>query len=183
MAEASRFMDRLFTELRMEEKIKIKMPTEQYEEIYTLKNSSDETKAKFARDAFRRIEELVDSGNLKLPKLSDKPMSNSYADPAFIKAIIEDIKNGQRVFFITEDKDLKIRLKSKMEQENIDDSNIIICSFEAMLQDKNKIVDEEREREKERIKKEKEANEMFEKIEKGTITQRVVENTLVKWLK
>lgn len=58
MAEPSRAIDRFFDELTNHNNIKIIMPTEQYEEIYNLKKSDEQSSSKAARDAFRRIEDF-----------------------------------------------------------------------------------------------------------------------------
>ncbi len=148
MAEPNDAIDRFFRELAQHENIKITMPTEQYEEIYKIK-SNDGDSAKAARDAFRRIEKLVDSKHIDIFELEITPnQSLSYADPIFIKMILEDLKNEKEVYFITEDKDLKIRLKSKIEAEKLNEKNIVIYSFESLYNEKYNIVNKERERKK-----------------------------------
>lgn len=148
MAEPNEAIDRFFKELTLSENIKITMPTEQYEEIYKLKKGDAET-AKAARDAFRRMEKLIDSKHIDIPELKEMPdYSPSYADPIFMKMILEDLKNDKQVYFITEDKDLKIRLKSKIIAEKLNENNIVICSFESLYSEKYNIVDEQRERKK-----------------------------------
>ena len=153
MAQSNVGVERFFNEIQEYPNIYITMPTEQYEEIYNLKNSDIEVKAKPARNAFRIIEKLFDSKHLNIRELKDEPNKvKAYADPVFIKMITENLKEQKKVYFITEDKDLKIRLKSKVESEKLNIENLVICSFETLYEDKENLVDEERNRKKD-IKK------------------------------
>lgn len=178
MAEPSEAIDRFFSEFADYDSIKITMPTEQYEEIYNLKRSDFKSSSKAARDAFRRIEKLVDSKHIDILDLKDMPDDSSfYADPIFIKMIIEDLKNENQVYFVTEDKDLKIRLKSKIESEQLNENNIIICSFETLYNDKYNIIDEERKR----IKKGEEMDDFFAKLTTESLKDKAL-NKLVSFL-
>jgi hypothetical protein len=175
MAEPNKAIDRFFNEFTAYDNIKITMPTEQYEEIYNLKKSDEQSNSKAARDAFRRIEKLVDSKYIDILGLKDMPDdSSSYADPIFIKMITEDLKNEKPVYFITEDKDLKIRLKSKIESEQLNENNIVICSFDTLYNDKYNIVDEERKR----IKKGKEIDEFFAKLQTDNLKDKVLDKVI-----
>lgn len=179
MAEPNKAIDRFFNEFATYDNIKITMPTEQYEEIYNLKRSVEETSSKAARDAFRRIEKLVDSKSIDIRNLKDMPAnSSSYADPIFIKMIIEDLKSEKQMYFITEDKDLKIRLKSQIELKKLNENNIVICSFETLYNDKYNIVDEERKR----IKKGEEIDEFFAQLQTDNLKDKVLDK-VVSFLK
>jgi len=170
MAEPNKAIDRFFKELNIHKNIKITMPTEQYEEIYKLKKGDVET-AKAARDAFRRIENLVDSKHIDIPELKEMPdYSPSYADPIFMKMILEDLKKDKQVYFITEDKDLKIRLKSKIEALKLNENNIVVCSFESLYNEKYNIVDEERERKK----KEEESDKFLADLQNDSLKDKAI---------
>ena len=162
MAKANIGVERFFNEILEYPNINITMPTEQYEEIYNLKNSDMEVKAKPARSAFRIIEKLFDSKHLNILELKDKPNAvKAYADPVFIKMITDNLKVEKEVYFITEDKDLKIRLKSKIESEKLNIGNLVICSFNTLYEDKHNLVDEERNRKKKSEKFDKEMEQMM----------------------
>lgn len=149
MTDSNEGVNRFFNEISKYKNIKITMPREQYEEIYNLKNSDVELKSKSGRHAFRVIEKLFDSKHLDILELDDEVnKSQAYADPVFINMITEDLKNDKQVYFITEDKDLKIRLKSKIKTEKLNEDNMIICSFDTLYQDKYNIVEEDRTRKK-----------------------------------
>lgn len=138
-------VNRLFDELLKYSNISIIMPKEQYEEIYNLKKNESDIKSANARNAFRRIEKLFDNYKLKIPGLNDKSVNSStYADPVFIDLIIQDLKENQRVFFITEDKDLKIRLKSKIYTEglSLNEDYIKIFSFNEQYENRKVLVHE-----------------------------------------
>ena len=98
------------------EKNKVIIPQQQYNELYKLKSSADEEKAYKARNAFKKIEELYDKKILKIDDLSDLNKYNSYADPIFIRLILQNVKNKEKVAFITEDRDLRLRLKIEIEK-------------------------------------------------------------------
>ncbi|QHG90772.1 hypothetical protein CVO_02480 [Sulfurimonas sp. CVO] len=179
MAKPNKAVDRFFDEFTSYDNIKITMPREQYEEIYNLKRSDEESSSKAARDAFRRIEKLVDSKHIDILDLKDMPAdSSSYADPIFIKMIIDDLKSEKQVYFITEDKDLKIRLKSQIESKQLNENNIVICSFETLYNDKYNIVDEERRR----IKKGEEIDEFFAKLQTDSLKDKMLDK-VVSFLK
>lgn len=179
MAEPNKAVDRFFDEFTSYDNLKITMPREQYEEIYNLKRSDEESSSKAARDAFRRIEKLVDSKHINILDLKDMSDDlSSYADPIFIKMIIEDLKSEKQVYFITEDKDLKIRLKSQIESEKLNENNIVICSFETLYNDKYNIVDEERER----MKKGEEMDAFFAQLQTDSLKDKVLDK-VVSFLK
>lgn len=110
--EATYFLDSL------NEKNKVIVPKEQYNELYKLKSSDDEKRAYKARNAFRKIEELYDKKIIKIEDLSNLQKEDSYADPVFISLILENIKNNVKVAFISEDRDLRLRLKIEIDRNS-----------------------------------------------------------------
>jgi hypothetical protein len=103
---------------------------EQYSEIYKLKQNKENKNSSFlARRAFKRIEQLLNLEKLTIDDLDIENLSKSYADPIFIKKIISDIKNNKKVVFITEDADLRIRLKSQIKQQKLNKDNLEIYSL------------------------------------------------------
>lgn len=99
----------------LDENNKVFIPRVQYNELYKLKSSDEGGKAKRARDAFRKIEELFDKKIITIEDLSGKN-KETYADEAFIKLILEDLKNSKKVAFITDDRDLRLRLKIEVDK-------------------------------------------------------------------
>lgn len=99
---------------------KIIMLKEQYQEMYKIKqNKSNEESAAKAREAFRIIELLQEEDRIEIESLDIESTGSSYADPILIKRIIDDSLNNKKVVFITNDSDLKIRLREQIRQKNI----------------------------------------------------------------
>lgn len=53
-------------------------------------------------------------------------------------------KKGKEVYFFTEDKDLKIRLKLNIEAEKLLEENLEILSFKTLYYEKYNLVNKER---------------------------------------
>ena len=102
----------------LNESNKIVVPKEQYNELYKLKNSEDKDIAHKARQAFRNLEELYDKKIAVIENLENSSQQDSYADPIFIKCILKDIKNNNKVVFVTEDRDLRLRLKIAIDKNS-----------------------------------------------------------------
>lgn len=126
--EATYFLDSL------NEKNKVIVPKEQYNELYKLKSSDDEQRAHKARNAFRKIEELYDKKIIKIEDLSNLQKEDSYADPVFIRLILEDIKNNVNVAFITEDRDLRLRLKIEIDRNSSYTNCLNIYTLEDIIE-------------------------------------------------
>lgn len=100
-------------------KLNIVIPKEQYDELYNLKQNSDEEKKKLARDSFKLIEKFLDLRILKIEDINnDKMKQNAYADSVFIQKIANDLKLNRPVVFFTNDADLRIRIKSLGDKNN-----------------------------------------------------------------
>lgn len=95
-------------------KIVVKIPQIQYDEIYNLSKSTDSEKSFAGRNALRNIESLLDGDLLEKLDVGNTKNTHAYADPEFIKLIFEDLNNGQNIIFITEDRDLRIQIKIKL---------------------------------------------------------------------
>jgi rRNA-processing protein FCF1 len=134
--EAIYFLDSL------NEKNKVIVPKEQYNELYKLKSSDDKERAYRARSAFRKIEELYDKKIIKIEDLTNLHKEDSYADPVFIRLILEDIKKKIKVVFITEDRDLRLRLKIETDKNSSYTNYLTIYTLEDVLeQESTKKVD------------------------------------------
>lgn len=168
-------VDRFFSEFSNYPDIKIIMPKEQYEEIYNLKNNTEKPNSEVgARSAFRIIEKLFNSNNLNILDLEKECDKKAYADPIFIEKIIENLKDEKNVYFLTEDKDLQIRLKSKIKSENLNEDNITISSFLNIYADKKNLVNEERKR----IKEIEENNKVIDEILNPGLGRRMLDKVL-----
>lgn len=126
--EATYFLDSL------NEKNKVIVPKKQYNELYKLRSSDDEKRAYKARNAFRKIEELYDKKIIKIEDLSNLQKEDSYADPVFIRLILEDIKNNVKVAFITEDRDLRLRLKVEIDRNSSYTNYLHIYTLEDIIE-------------------------------------------------
>lgn len=94
-------------------KLNIIIPKEQYDELYNLKQTSNDLKQKKARDAFKIIESFLDLNILQIEDINEKNTNkNAYADYVFINKISQHIQNKENTVFFTDDADLRIRIKS-----------------------------------------------------------------------
>lgn len=177
LTRMNKAVDRLFNELSNYSDIIITMPKEQYEEIYNLKSNDENPELSLAaRNAFRTIEKLFDSNNLEILNLEDNNNKKAYADPVFIKDIINNLKKDEKVFFLTEDKDLRIRLKSKIKTESLNEDNITVDSFLNIYSNIKNLVDSE----KKRIKELKEDNKVIDEILNPGLGRRMIDKALDK---
>jgi len=130
------YMDERFTklfDLLLEYRFDILLLEVQYQEIYKCKNSDQPKKAKSARRAFCCIDKLQEQGTLTIEGLAIQPEKKAYADPKLIERIIKDLKQDKNIVFITEDRDLKIRLRGQLKKENLDEKQIVIFSYDNMV--------------------------------------------------
>ncbi len=129
MDERFEILFQYFTEY----KLTIILLNEQYDEIYNIKKSTNEEKAFKARKAFKLIEEQLDCKNLTIIDLAIKPKDSAYADPALIIKIIETMKEANDTVFITEDMDLRIRLKNQILKQKVNEELISIYSHKDLV--------------------------------------------------
>ena len=115
-------------------KNKIIMPSTQYRELYKLKESDDEEKAYKARKAFKIIEKLLDKDIITIKENGSN--NTNYADPVFIKLITENAKEKIKVVFVTDDIDLRIKLKSELKKYKLEDNVIRIFTSKDILKKK-----------------------------------------------
>lgn len=107
----------LFEDVFDEKIYNIIIPEIQYNEIYRLKSDeNDKKKSYLARNTMKIIENLIEKG---IAEINFENKKDTYADPIFIKEIIENIKYNKPTVFLTNDTDLRIRLKNEANQLNI----------------------------------------------------------------
>lgn len=129
------YMDERFVklfELLLKCKVDILLLEVQYQEIYGCKKSDIPEQAKSARRAFNFIDKLQEKEILTIEGLGIQSEKKAYADPELIERIIKDLKQDKNVVFITEDKDLKIRLRGQIKKENLESEKIVIFGHEQM---------------------------------------------------
>lgn len=171
------FMDEKFIDILTnfeKYQLNIIIPKEQYDELYNIKQKSEDSKQKKARDAFKIIETFLDLNILHIENINENTNNkNAYADIVFINRINQHIQNKENIVFFTDDADLRIRVKSMNK-----DSLVKIYGFkelDILIENKRKLFNEkwnpiikEKEREKEieiEIEKERQ-REIEKKIEK-----------------
>lgn len=170
------FMDEKFKNIleNFEEyKLNIVIPKEQYDELYNLKQSNDGEKSKKARDAFKSLENLLDLKILKIEDINQEHVnSNAYADAVFINKIAQNIKDNKSVVFFTDDADLRIRVKSLNDKNNL----LTLYGFKELMilsdSEQERIKEEEniKRQEQEEAEKRKKANRTtFKKVTDGTL--------------
>ncbi|MDQ7003378.1 MAG: hypothetical protein Q9N67_00010 [Ghiorsea sp.] len=101
--------------------------------IQGCKKSDQPEKAKSARRAFNYIDKLQEKGVLTIEGLDLKSEEKAYADPKLIERIIKDLKQDKTTVFLTEDKDLKIRLRYQLKKENLGGEKLVIFSHDNMV--------------------------------------------------
>lgn len=94
----------------------------QFDEISNIKSKTQFTdeRNKRARLAINRIEKLQVSGILKIRPITINSDPRAYADPLIIKLLIEESKRGINCVFISDDKELRIRVREQLASVNSD---------------------------------------------------------------
>lgn len=170
------FMDEKFIDILInfeKYQLNIIIPKEQYDELYNIKQKSEDSKQKKARDAFKIIETFLDLNILHIENINENTNNkNAYADIVFINRINQHIQNKENIVFFTDDADLRIRVKSMNKDSLVKiygfkDLDILIENKRTLLDEKwnpilkekeneLKVKSKERQREAEEKKKEKE---------------------------
>ena len=120
---------------------KIVILKSQYDELINLRKrykNERSDRAKAIRPqltmALNRVEKLIDNTQSQIKDIGIESDKNSYADPVFIKSILKKLKKGKSVIFITQDRDLRTRLKSMTKEDRkIDTQNINIFKADEFI--------------------------------------------------
>jgi len=139
------FMDSKYEnifEYLIENKIKVNILKSQYDEMVNLRKKlkNDESeKAKLLKSklslALKRIEELIDKTESNIQDIGFDSDKNAYADIDFIKTILKKLKKEESVIFVTQDRDLRIRLKTMIkDNKEINQENINIFDAEEFIE-------------------------------------------------
>lgn len=123
-----------------EMKFKIALPGAQFDEICNIKQRTgyDEPKNQRARLAINRIEQALKEDWLRINSISIDADKTAYADPVLVKIIRSAVKVGQRVCFLSDDVELRIRIRAQMadltpEKWNIVEMQTIVSGCEAII--------------------------------------------------
>ena len=99
----------------------------QFDEITNIKKKADygEEKNHRARLAINRIEEFQVNKCLRIEAISIDSNPRAYADPLIIKLLTTESKKGKRCIFISDDKELRIRVREHVYGNSHNTSEII----------------------------------------------------------
>lgn len=104
----------------------------QFDEICNikLKNNYDSSQSHAARRAISRIENFQCANLLTSYKLGIDSNKNAYADPVIIKYALKHVKNGMKVVVVSDDAELRIRVRSLAQDEK---DNIVIANGKDLM--------------------------------------------------
>jgi len=131
------FMDFEFNnifEYIIKNKIEIVILKSQYDEMINLRNKHKSSETDIAKTlipqltlALNRIEKLLDNTESNIKDIGFDSDKNAYADVDFIKEILKKLKEEKSILFITQDRDLRTRLKTMIKDDKeISKENIYI---------------------------------------------------------
>ncbi len=137
---------------RVQSKIELYGP--QFDEICNIKKRTkyNSYKNASARCAINRIEELQMKDLLQIKPLTIEPDEGAYADPLIIKLILKLINNNEKVVLISDDIELRIRMRGLLPNDKrancvvlpgqeLINKSIEYCSVKELRYEKAKIED------------------------------------------
>ena len=94
----------------------------QFDEIANVKNSTTfgTERNQAARLAIGRIEDFQKSGILTIKDISVNAKPGSYADPVIVRLLAAEAASGTLCTFISDDKELRIRVRAALQGTNAD---------------------------------------------------------------
>jgi hypothetical protein len=110
-----------------ENSIKLILFAPQFDEICNIKKkrSYEESGNKRARLAINRIESFQKDDLIIIAPITIDAAPGVYADPLIVKLFINAAKKGQKCNFISDDKELRIRVREHLRQNAMDEFQII----------------------------------------------------------
>ena len=104
----------------------IMLPSWQFDEICNVNNKSkyDDVSGRNSRIAIGRIEELQKEGLLRIENITLNA-ERAYADPLIIEEAIKAVKAGRNSTVVTNDKELRIRLRQLLTDTGLDNWKIV----------------------------------------------------------
>ena len=87
--------------------------------LYNLKKKQHKNNIRTFSLALKRVEKLTEMKLLEIPDITYEPRKGAYADTEFIKILLKEENENHKVLFITEDRDLRIRLSHLLKTDNI----------------------------------------------------------------
>ncbi len=116
-------------------KYKLSLFGVQFDEISNIKKKSKYGKGKgaSARLAINRIEEFQKQNKLNISPIAVDASPGAYADPVIIKILVAQAKKGIACTFISDDKELRIRVRQHLTDLGV--SNWSIVEMDSMMPD------------------------------------------------
>jgi len=113
----------------------------QFDEICNIKRKSkyNDDKDRRARLAIGRIEKFQKEGLLRIDLKSFVTNVNAYADPVIIRQLVALAKEGETIWFISDDKELRIRVREHLMQ--IGTGSYIIEDSDALIEQCNEAIE------------------------------------------
>jgi hypothetical protein len=115
----------------------------QFDEVCNLKMATEfgSSRNARARMAINRIEKLQKHGLLKIDRIAADAKRDAYADPDLVKFIVAEAKQGKSIRFLTDDKELRIRVREFLKacpssKWEIPEPDRIVASCDSLLKAK-----------------------------------------------
>ncbi|GHT36730.1 hypothetical protein FACS189427_08840 [Planctomycetales bacterium] len=110
-----------------ENSIKLTLFAPQFDEICNIKKklSYEKSGNKRARLAINRIENFQKDDLIMIAPITIDAAPGVYADPLIVKLFIKAAKKGQKCNFISDDKELRIRIREHLRKNAMDEFQII----------------------------------------------------------
>lgn len=105
----------------------IKMSSIQFDEMVNLKNLPyDNPKSKLARCALARIEHFQNIDLIEIIPIGLNAKKNAYADPDFIKILVDSLKSHSAMTLVSDDRELRIRANQILKDKKAHDFKTIM---------------------------------------------------------
>lgn len=138
------FMDFKFDNIfdyMINNKVKVTIIKSQYDEMINLRKKYKDSKTNKAKSllpqltlAFNRVEKLLDNTKSNIKDIGFDSEKNAYADIDFIKVILNKLKKDKSIVFVTQDRDLRTRLKTMIkEDKKISKKNVNIFKADEFI--------------------------------------------------
>jgi len=126
----------------IENKVKVTILKSQYDEMLNLRKKYNKSKTNQAKIlmpqltlALNRVEKLLDNTKSNIKDIGFNSDKNAYADIDFINAILKKLQKDKSVVFVTQDRDLRTRLKTMIKDDKkISKKNINIFKADEFIE-------------------------------------------------
>jgi len=138
------FMDFKFDNIfdyMIDNKVNVSIVKSQYDEMINLRKKYKDAKTNKAKSllpqltlALNRVEKLLDNTKSNIKDIGFDSDKNAYADIDFIKIILSKLKKDKSIVFVTQDRDLRTRLKTMIkEDKKISKKNVNIFKADEFI--------------------------------------------------